>query len=240
VFGDLLPAVLAWGISSAPGALSRRPRSLLGAPPRPPWPDLPTIIPGSTSRPPGLQLAFAEFGYVLIGLAAATFIAARSSDETAGRLELLLATPLTRVRWAAASTVSVWLAVAFVTVLLAAAVALGVASVGQDAIRPATGTLVLALYGAALTGIGVAVAGVFRASFATPVVLAVAIGTFLVDLLAPALHLPDWVEGLALTTHLGEPMIGAWDPVGVVACVAIAIGGLVIGAWGMRRRDVGA
>ena len=32
-----------------------------------------------------------------------------------------------------------------------------------------------------------------------PAVLAITIGTFLVDLLAPALRLPDWVEQLALT-----------------------------------------
>ena len=72
-----------------------------------------------------------------------------------------------------------------------------------------------------------------------PVVLAVAIGTFLVDLLGPMLRLPDWVGGLALTTHLGEPMVGAWDIAGVVACLVLAIGGLVVGAWGMNRRDVG-
>jgi hypothetical protein len=28
--------------------------------------------------------------------------------------------------------------------------------------------------------------------------------TFLVDLLAPALRLPDWVDKLALTTHIGQ------------------------------------
>jgi ABC-2 type transport system permease protein len=200
------------------------------------------LIPGIdiTTAAGFLQLAFADLGFVLVGLAAATFVAARSSDETSGRLELQLTTPLTRARWAVASAVAAWLAIGFVTVLLAAAVAVGVASVGQDPVMPATGTLVLALYGAALAGIGVAVAGVVRASLAMPVVLAVAIGTSLIDLLAPALRLPDWVEDLALTAHLGEPMVGAWDGVGVVACLALALGGLILGAWGMQRRDVGA
>jgi len=50
--------------------------------------------------------------------------------------------------------------------------------------------------------------------------------------------LPDWVHQLALTAHLGQPMTGAWDPVGIVACVAIAAGGVLLGAWGMSRRDV--
>ena len=113
------------------------------------------------------------------------------------------------------------------------------ASVGQDAATPAMGMLVLALYGAALAGIGVAVAGVVRASLAAAVVLAVTIGTFLIDLLVPILRLPEWLGQLALTTHLGEPMIGAWDGAGMIACLALALGGLMLGAWGMSRRDVG-
>jgi ABC-2 type transport system permease protein len=72
-----------------------------------------------------------------------------------------------------------------------------------------------------------------------PVVLAVTVGTFLVDLLAPVLRLPDWVQQLALTAHLGEPMVGAWDGAGIIACLALAVGGLAVGAWGMGRRDVG-
>jgi ABC-2 type transport system permease protein len=199
------------------------------------------LIPGIdiTTAAGFLQLAFAEIGFVLIGLAAATFIAARSADETAGRLELQLATPLTRARWAVASGVAAWLAIALVTVLLGTAIAVGVASVGQDPVTPATGTLALTLYGCALTGIGVAVAGLSRASFAMPAVLAFAIGTFLIDMFAPILRLPDWVGQLALTTHLGEPIVGTWDGAGVAACLALAIGGLMIGAWGMGRRDVG-
>ena len=125
------------------------------------------------------------------------------------------------------------------TVLLAVGVGVGVASVGQDVATPSTGTLVLAVYGAALAGIGVAVAGLFRASVAMPVVLAVTIGTFLVDLVAPVLRLPDWVQQLALTAHLGEPMVGTWDAAGVAACLVLAVGGVVIGAWGMSRRDIG-
>jgi len=243
-FGDLLPTALAWGVGlGIYGVLmAAASRSLLDA-----LADSPAmaeifrnLIPGIdiTTAAGFLQLAFAELGFVLIGLAAATFIAARSSDETSGRLELQLATPLTRVRWAVASGAAVWLAIALVTVVLASAVAIGVASVGQDPMTPAMGTLALALYGAAIAGIGAAVAGVFRASFAMPAVLAFTIGTFLVDFLAPVLRLPDWVQGLALTAHLGEPLVGAWDPAGIVACLAIAIGGLLIGAWGMARRDV--
>jgi ABC-2 type transport system permease protein len=243
--GDLLPTATAWGIGLGVygvvmAAASKSLLDTLNASPA--MAEIfRTLIPGVdiTTAAGFLQLAFADIGFVLMGLAATTFISARSSDETSGRLELQLATPLTRVRWAAASGVAVWLALVMVNVMLAAAVALGVASVGQAAATPAIGTFVLAVYGAALAGIGIAVAGLFRASLAMPVVLAVTVGTFLVDLLAPVLRLPDWVQQLALTAHLGEPMVGAWDGAGIIACLALAVGGLAVGAWGMGRRDVG-
>jgi ABC-2 type transport system permease protein len=244
-FGDLLPTATAWGVGlGVYGVLmAAASRSLLDElHASPAMADIfRNLIPGIdiTTAAGFLQLAFADIGFVLIGLATATFISVRSSDETAGRLELQLVTPLTRVRWAVASGAAVWLAIALVTVLLAAAIALGVSSVGQDPGTPAMGTFVLALYGAALAGVGVAVAGLSRASFATPAVLAITIGTFLIDLLAPILRLPDWVAQLALTTHLGEPMAGAWDGAGIVACLVLAMGGLALGAWGMGRRDVG-
>jgi ABC-2 type transport system permease protein len=244
-FGDLLPTAAAWGIGLGiygvlMAAASRSLLDTLKAAPA--MAEIfRTLIPGIdiTTAAGFLQLAFADLGFVLIGLATATLIAIRSSDETSGRLELQLATPLTRERWAAASGVAVWLAILLVTGLLAAAVALGVASVGQDPATPAMGTFVLAAYGAALAGIGVAVAGLARASLAAAVVLAVTVGTFLVDLLVPILRLPDWLAQLALTTHLGEPMIGAWDAAGMAACLALALGGMTLGIWGMGRRDVG-
>ena len=34
--------------------------------------------------------------------------------------------------------------------------------------------------------------------------------------------------------------VGVWDPVGIVASLALAIGGVAIGAWGFRRRDLHA
>jgi hypothetical protein len=33
-------------------------------------------------------------------------------------------------------------------------------------------------------------------------------------------------------------MVGQWDPVGVVACIVLAVGGLAVGGWGLRSRDI--
>lgn len=242
---DLLPGALAWGIGlGAYGLLmAAASGSLIDMMER--SPEIADIfrrlIPGLdiTTTAAFLQLAFADFGFVLIALTATTFVAARSSDETSGRLELQLTTLLTRPRWAIASGIAVSLAIALVTVVLGVAIGLGVVSNGQDPVMPMVGTFVLLAYGSALAGVGIAVAGLWRASLAMPAVLAIAIGTFLLDTLAPILRLPDWLTQLALTTHLGEPMIGSWDVAGMLACLVLAIGGLGLGAWGMSRRDVG-
>jgi hypothetical protein len=97
---------------------------------------------------------------------------------------------------------------------------------------------VLGLYAAGLAGVGLAVGGLLRTSIAGEAVAAVVVVTFLIDLLAPALKLPDWVHGLALTSHMGLPMVGSWDWAGIGACLTLAIGGLALSAWGMSRRDV--
>ena len=109
---------------------------------------------------------------------------------------------------------------------------------GSDALTPAAGAIVLGLYTAALAGIGFAVGGLIRTSIAAEVVAVIVVLTFLIDLLGPALRLPDGIHQLALSAHLGQPMVGIWDGAGIVACIVIAVGGLALGGWGMRRRDL--
>ena len=161
-----------------------------------------------------------------------------ASDETSGRLEMLLSTPLDPGHSARSGGLAAYLAIALAVALLAAGIAAGVAIAGGDVVAPAVGTLALGFYGAALAGVGMA-AGAIRPSIAGPAVALLVIAIFLVDLLAPALRLPDWVAQLALTSHMGLPMIGSWDPVGLVDCLVLAVAGLAIGALGMRRRDLG-
>jgi len=244
--GDLLPASVAWGLglgvyglvmaatSGAVTDLFKQSPAVLDA--------MGGYLPGiDLATAAGfLQLAFVDLGFVLIGLVAVTLVAGRSGDETSGRLELQLATPLSRARWASASGLAVLAAIAVVTAILAVAIGAGVALAGDDPLAPAAGTFVLAAYAAGLAGVGLAAGGVFRASLAAPLVLVLTIGTFLIDLLAPALRLPDWVANLALTSHMGQPMVGEWSVPGIAGCLALAVGGLVVGAWGMSRRDVGA
>ncbi len=185
-----------------------------------------------------LQLIFVEVGLIVVGLSAATFVSKWASDESSGRLEMLLTTPLERARWALAGGVGALIAVAASMLIYAAGIGLGAAFAGSDAVTPAVGALVMSLFAAAMVGVGIAIGGVLRTSLAAELVTVVVIATFLVNLLAPALGLPEWFHDLALTAHLGQPMLGMWDIGGIVACLVLAAGGIALGAWGMRRRDV--
>jgi hypothetical protein len=54
-----------------------------------------------------------------------------------------------------------------------------------------------------------------------------------------ALQLPSQVLDLSLTRHLGQPMAGNFDPIGLVACAVLALGGIAVAAVGYGRRDIG-
>ena len=97
---------------------------------------------------------------------------------------------------------------------------------------------ILGLAAAAFAGIGLAAGGLVRSTLAAPVAALVVIATFLLDTLGPALDLPDPVLQLSLFKHLGQPMAGILDPVGIVAALVLAVGGLTLGAWGLQRRDL--
>jgi ABC-2 type transport system permease protein len=197
------------------------------------FPDVDVFAPGF-----GLQFAFLVFGYLATALAAATLVGGWATDETEGRLEMVLATATARIRWFVASGLGVYLAVCLVALIAAMGVTVGLLSVADEVVEPVLGSLVLALYGLAIAGIGLAVAGWVRASLGAAVAAAVAIGTILIDIIVPALRLPDWILDLSLTSHYGEPMLGSWDPVGVTVSLALAFGGLLLGAWGFARRDL--
>ncbi len=185
----------------------------------------------------GLQL-YVELLLIAAGFGAATFVSKWASDETDGRLEMVLATPLARARWVVAGGIAALAATAVMTVLFATGIGLGATGSGLSVGTAFLGTGAVALYAAAVAGVGFAVGGLWRASLAAEAAAIFVVATYLVDLLVPPLRLPDWIHQLALTAHLGQPMIGQWDPVGIVACLVLAVGGVLLGAWGTMRRDI--
>jgi ABC-2 type transport system permease protein len=242
-FGDQLPRALAWGLGM--GLMGALLGSLVSS-----FANetggasafanaFKNIFPGYDFTTAGgwLQL-YAELFYIAAGLAATTFVSKWASDETDGRLEEVMSAPMSRVRWVVAGATAAILAVVLMTVLFAAGIALGAMAGGGTVGDALIGTAALGLFGVAVVGVGVAIGGLWRTSIAAEVAALLVIVTYLDALLAPALNVPDWVRQLSLIAHFGQPMIGQWDAVGVVACLVIAVGGIALGAWGMTRRDV--
>ncbi len=180
------------------------------------------IYPGVDIHQPSgiLQLAFYGFGSFVLGLAGASFAGAWSSDETGGRLAVVLA------------------ALALTGVVLGAIVAVAVATQGGEIVEPLAGVAVLTLAVGAFTSVGMAVGGLVRASLAAPVAGLLVIATFLLDTLGAALDLPDAILDLSLYRHLGQPMAGEFEVTGLVIATMLILGGLAIGAWGLQRRDL--
>ena len=244
-FGDQLPRALSWGIglgligilyASLAGALADQIATSSGI-----LDTFAKIFPGSDFTSTGGWMQFyAELLYIAAGFGAATFVSKWASDEADGRLEMVLTTPMARALWVVAGGVAALLAVVTMTVLFAAGVGLGSAVGGLASGDAMVGCGALGLYAAAIVGIGFAVGGLRRTSLAAEIAALVVVATYLLDLVAPPLKLPDWLHQLALTAHMGEPMVGRWDMVGVLACLVIAVGGVLLGAWGMTRRDVQA
>ena len=185
-----------------------------------------------------LQLAFMGFGLLMVGFAAATLVGGWASDESERRLELILAAPITRFRWGVVAGAGVLVGAAIVGILLSTLIAVGATADGKDPVAPFAGSLVAGLYGGALAGAGLAVGGLVRPSWGAVAVASLTVGFYVLNFLGAALGLPDEVVWFSLSSHLGQPLIGEWDVPGLVACAVLAIGGMLVGAWGLSRRDV--
>jgi ABC-2 type transport system permease protein len=243
-FGDLLPRAVAWGIGL--GLMGLVVASLTGtfADQIAKEPAFKSILQAmfkdfDITSPGGLLQGYAQILFVVAGLAGATFVSKWASDEGDKRLEMVLTTPLARARWAISGGIGGAIAAVVMTVLFALGIGIGAASAGTEAMGPMAGSAALGFYAAAVVGVGVAIGGVWRTSLAADLASLFVIATFLVDMLVPALSWPDWIHQFALTAHMGAPMIGNWSVAGLAACVAVAVIGIALGAWGMRRRDIG-
>jgi ABC-2 type transport system permease protein len=245
LLSDLAPAALGWGVGVGVYAA-------LIASSAPALTDVLNQTPGLTdyiriiypdldlSEPSGiLQLAFFAFASLMGGLAGATFLAAWASDENQRRLDLVLSTPISRARWALRSGLSVMAAIGVFVIVLGIFVTAAVAPQGGDISAPVVGSAILGLAAAGFAGVGFAAGGLVRSSLAAPVAATVVIATFVLDTLGTALDLPDAILDLSIYKHLGQPMAGTYDAVGIAVAAILAIGGLLIGAWGLQRRDVG-
>ncbi len=186
-----------------------------------------------------LQLAIFGFVALVAGVAAGTLVSGWASDERERRLEVVLSTPISRVSWFVRSALGLLLAVFAIGAVIGLAAGLGAAIAGDPPLAVFSGGLVIGLYAVALAGVGVLVFGLGWPQFAGAAVAGVTLAFYLIDLIGAILRLPDYVTDIALTRHLGEPMAGSYDWLGMALCVAVVVFGVAVGAWRFARRDLG-
>jgi ABC-2 type transport system permease protein len=163
------------------------------------------------------------------------------SEETAGRLEPLLATALARPRWAAGHIVTAMGGAVLVVGATGLGAGIADAFASNDAGRvPELLWASLATVPAVWVLIGVAVALFGLLPRAMGIAWGALGACFLVAYLGPLLSLPDWVMDLSPFSHL--PLLPAEDAGAgpLLVLTAVAAGLVAVGVLGFRRRDVAA
>lgn len=186
--------------------------------------------------------AFLGYIYLFMALIACGFIVASvlrlGTEEEVGRAEVVLATPVSRTSWMAATTALALVAAVKLTILmgLGLAIGYGLASgewdqvltqvVGQLAYLPGTlvvGGLAAALFGLLPRGTGIAWTAV--ALIALQVVL------------GQLLQLPDAVQAISPFWHLAAFPVDDFEVVPFVSLLLLTAALVAAGLWGYRRRD---
>jgi len=178
------------------------------------WSWFATYIPGGG----GLTGASAETQYVsfttqIVIPFVAGYVITQASGWTAdlaqGRVELVLATPLSRSRLVAERLLSVVVGTAGVALgaivgLYVGASAVGLSLQGPGLVRTAAGSLIL---GAALGGVAVLVVAAFRGSLAVTVMAVLMGSSYLVGYLAELFRWPAWAGRFSVFTVFGRPYV---------------------------------
>ena len=206
-------------------------------------PEMADIV-GASGAAAGDALVDAFLSYIFVFMAVIACGAIVSSvlrlrsEEEAGRAEAVLATPVSRTTWMAATVAVAFIGTIKLTTLMGLGLAVGYALGagtwdqfvpqvgGQLAYLPGTlviGSLAVALYGLLPRATGLAWAAV---AF---VALQVMLGQLL--------RLPDALESLSPFSHLAAVPVDHFEVVPFVGLLLVCAALIAAGVWGYRRRD---
>lgn len=162
------------------------------------------------------------------------------SEEAGGRLEPLLATAVSRRRWAASHTALALVGSAVVMLAVGLAIGITFAVVARD------GGQVARLTGAALAFVpalwvlvGVAVALFGLAPRAVGAAWGALVLCLVIGLFGEVFDLPTWVRDVSPFQHVPRMPVEGFSPVPAVVLTSVAAALLVVGFVGFRRRDAG-
>ena len=197
----------------------------------------------------GLDQALTILGFlaligVMFGVAVALQVAwrmgAARAEEESGRLEAILARPVSRLRWLGGHALLSLLGGAILLAATGTALWLGVAASGSNeitwanAMRSVLNTLpfVVLIGGLAVFSFGL----LARLTVAIPVTVTV-VG-YVVTLLGPALSWPAWVLNVSPFTHLALVPAVPWAATSGIVMTCLGLVLLSLGLLAFNRRDV--
>jgi ABC-2 type transport system permease protein len=184
---------------------------------------------------------FYSFITVALAVAAAGQVAATREEEAGGRLDTLLARPVSRGRWLAGRVA--------VTVgslgLGATAAVLGTWAAGRagelgvaagDLAAAGGNTLPAAVF---VLGAGTLLHGLVP-RLAVPLTYGLVTASFLLEVVGPSIQLPSWVLGLSVLHHVAPVPAADPDWASAVVLVVVGLGMAAFGALALERRDIEA
>lgn len=193
--------------------------------------------------PAGFTTAFLEVMLLVVSVCVAAYAMVAThqycrSEETAGRLEIVLAAPVSRGRWFAAQLAVAGAGTVALLALSVYAIGAGSALVGVDEPDLAGFTTALMLYlpptlvffalSAALFAWVPKLAGLSWLLIAY---------VFLVGMFGAAFELPEWLLGISPYHWVSEPFADEIDVGGPLGLGAVMLALLVTALLGLRRRD---
>lgn len=161
------------------------------------------------------------------------------AEESSGRLEIALSTPVGRSRWLAAQMLMAALGTLVVLAVSVYGMWAGAAQVGIE--DPALGdyTVVFVSYAAGVLVLLALTAALYGwAPQLTGIAWAVLAFIFIADFFGPLFDLPEWVLSLSPFHWLPEAFaddIEMWGVLGVAGAASVLF---AVAFWGFRRRDV--
>jgi len=193
----------------------------------------------------GLADVFLAACFGIIGFVSAAYTVQATvrlrTEETSGRVEPLLATPVSRLSWALSHLVFAWFGTAIL--LLAAGLGAGLAyggqtgDVGHQLGRAIAGTLVQLPATWVLAGFGLALFGL--APRLSNVVWAALVVAAVLFELGALFGLSQWVVDISPFAHVPKLPSQAFTATPLVWLLVIALGLGSAGLAGLRRRDLG-
>lgn len=202
-----------------------------------------SLVPGTEAETADVFIAaLLGIGGVLGGAAGVQAVLRLRAEEVEGRAELMLATPVSRVRWVGATVI-----VAAVSVLIVS-LALGVATGGALARSSGEASDALRYVGAAFAHAPAALVfvAVTTLVFALVPRVTIALGWgllvigFVLGQFGELLGLPEWVQAISPFFHSSAVPVVELDVVAVVVMIAVAAAGVAVALVTLQRRDLTA